>query len=133
MNIMGVGSLIKAGSELVDSLFTSDEERADAKRKLAEMAQRGELEELANRAGIIMAEAKSEHTLTSAWRPITMLVFVAIVANNYILQPYLSLLWPAAPVLELPPQLWELLKLGLGGYVLGRSGEKMVKMWRAKD
>ena len=57
-----------------------------------------------------------------------MLTFVAIIANNYILYPYLSLFWGEAPVLEIPPDMWGLLKIGLGGYVVGRSAEKVAKV-----
>lgn len=127
---MGVGAALgiaKIGAGLIDKLFTSDEERATAKLKLMEMEQSGELQKLATAASVVEAEAKSEHFLTSAWRPITMLTFVAIIANNYILYPYLSLFWPEAPTLEIPADMWELLKIGLGGYVVGRSVEKGAK------
>ncbi len=59
-----------------------------------------------------------------------MLTFVAIIANNYILYPYLALFWSDAPVLEIPPDMWGLLKIGLGGYVVGRSGEKIATAWK---
>jgi hypothetical protein len=59
-----------------------------------------------------------------------MLVFVAIVANNYLLYPYVSLFWAAAPMLELPPDLWDLIKIGLGGYVVGRSAEKVATNYK---
>ena len=75
-----------------------------------------------------MAEANSDHWIVAAWRPITMLTFVTIIANNYIVYPYLSLFWSEAPNLDLPPDLWDLLKIGLGGYVVGRSGEKIAKV-----
>ena len=61
-----------------------------------------------------------------------MIVFVTIIANNYILYPYLSLLWESAPVLSIPEQMWALLKIGLGGYVGGRTVEKVVKLWKEK-
>jgi len=81
-------------------------------------------------AKVIETEAKSEHFLTSTWRPITMLVFVFIIANNYIIYPYLSLFFSKAPILKIPPDMWELLKIGLGGYVVGRSVEKALKFYK---
>jgi len=67
--------------------------------------------------------------LKAQWRPITMLVFVAIVANNYIIAPYIGLFFGAEYRLELamPEQLWSLLQIGLGGYVVGRSAEKVAE------
>jgi len=74
---------------------------------------------------VIQAEAKSEHFLTATWRPITMLVLVFIVANNFIFAPYFTALFSVKiPTLELTDGMWELLKLGLGGYIIGRSVEK---------
>lgn len=71
-------------------------------------------------AKVLAAEAASPSWLTSSWRPILMLVFTAIVAYDYLVAPLLS-----RPILPPPPDLWELLKLGVGGYVMGRSLEKV--------
>ena len=81
-------------------------------------------------ASVVVAELQSGAWLAQNWRPITMLTFVFIIANNYILYPYLSLFWNVAPKLEIPPDMWGLLKIGLGGYVVGRSGEKIAKALR---
>jgi len=132
MSLLTTG-LVKAGFSLIDKLFTSDEEKSAAKRKLLELEQQGELAKIAAASAVVKAEAKSEHWLTSTWRPITMLVFVFIIANNYILYPYLSLFLEQAPKLALPPDLWDLLKIGLGGYVVGRSGEKVVREYKKKS
>jgi hypothetical protein len=59
-----------------------------------------------------------------------MLVFTAIVANNYILAPYLQAMFGWSVSLEMPEQLWNLLSIGIGGYIFGRSGEKAVKHWK---
>ena len=47
---------------------------------------------------------------------------------NYIVHP-----WFGLRMLPLPPDMWELLKIGVGGYVVGRSVEKGVKVWRQGD
>lgn len=83
-------------------------------------------------AQIISSEAKSEHWITSAWRPLTMLIFTAIIANNYILVPYINSFGASVPILELNDQMWELLKLGIGGYIVGRSVEKTATIWKTK-
>jgi len=119
--------LVKAGFDLVDNLFTSDEEKAQAKQKLMAMEQKGELKKISESAGVVKAEANSDSFLTSNWRPITMLVFVVIIANNFILAPYVDLFFSTDVRLEIPPDMWQLLKVGLGGYVVSRGGEKMVR------
>lgn len=120
-------ALLEIGGNLIDDLFTSDEEKAEAKLRLATLHQAGKLKELEASMNTIVAEANSDHFIVAAWRPITMLVFVGIIANNYIIYPYLNLFFDTGVLLDLPPDLWDLLKIGLGGYVVGRSTEKVAK------
>ena len=127
MLIDGITNLI---STVVTRVFPDKTKVAEIEAEITKLAQSGEMEVLANRFGVIQAEANSKHFLTAAWRPITMLTFVAIIANNYILYPYLSLFFEAAPILEIPPDMWDLLKIGLGGYVVGRTGEKMMESYK---
>tara|TARA_R110000803_G_scaffold83553_1_gene149621 strand:- start:585 stop:980 length:396 start_codon:yes stop_codon:yes gene_type:complete len=118
-------AIFNIGGKLIDRLWPDPEQRDAAKLKLVELNQAGELAELDAAMNIIVAEAQSTHWIVAAWRPVTMMIFAAIVANNYLLYPYISLFWQAAPLLELPPDLWDLIKIGLGGYVVGRSAEKV--------
>jgi hypothetical protein len=86
--------------------------------------------EINRRAEIITAEATGESWLQRNWRPLLMLVTISIVANNYIIYPYLTLFGVPSMALELPDKLWNLLTLGVGGYVVGRSAEKVVNIWK---
>ncbi len=125
-----IPALIPLFGTLLDKIFPDPTAAAAAKLKLLELEQSGDLEELKQAGSIITAEADSEHWIVAAWRPITMLIFVAIIANNYILAPYISLFFSVDISLELPPDLWDLLKIGLGGYVLSRGVEKTVKEYK---
>ena len=106
--------------KIIDNLFTSDEERTDAKNKIIQVLREKELELQKMQTDIIIAEAKG-NWLQRSWRPILMLSFGFIV----IYTKFISQLAPQliTPVLE--PEFWSLLKLGIGGYVIGRSGEKI--------
>ena len=84
--------------------------------------------EIDARAQIIAAEARGKSRLQRNWRPLPMLTFTYIIAHNYIISPMFSL-----PRLDIPPDMWELLKLGMGGYIVGRSIEKGVEAWRKQD
>jgi hypothetical protein len=88
--------------------------------------------ELQGAVNIILAEAQGQSWMQRNWRPLLMLTIVAIVANNYLLAPYVNALFGAgtAPVLELPDHLWTLMNIGVGGYVIGRSTEKAVAAWK---
>ena len=113
------------GKTLISRFFPDKEEAGKREAEMYAMMATGEFDQFKQRVSVIVAEAQSTNSLASSWRPITMLTFVAIIANNYLVYPYLSLFWGAAPVLEIPPDMWALLKIGLGGYVVGRSGEKI--------
>ena len=82
-------------------------------------------------AQVVMSEAKSEHTITATWRPTLMLTITAIVGWNYLLAPLVELAvrllaGDQLPLsIPLPDELWNLLMIGVGGYVVGRSAEKV--------
>lgn len=129
MSFDPLSAVLDIGSKIIDRVIPDKNAARAAKDKLVGMELGAEMKELEAAMNIIVAEASSEHWLVAAWRPITMLVFVTIVGNNYLIYPYLALFWNDAPVLTLPPDLWDLLKIGLGGYVVGRSAEKIVKSY----
>ena len=83
-----------------------------------------EIEKL--KAGVIEAEM-SGNWLQRSWRPILMMSLVVIVVNNYILFPYFP---ETLTMLDLPDELWNLLTIGVGGYVAWRSIEKAVKIYK---
>jgi len=125
MNLLDIiGTIIKPIGDLIDNITTTDEERAEAKEKLNEI-QNNLIFKLVNyeqilinaKSRIIEAEAKGESWLQRSWRPITMLTFlVLVVCDSFGLLAF-----------RLSNEAWTLLQIGLGGYVIGRSGEKMVK------
>lgn len=82
------------------------------------------------RSDIIVAEASSKHWVTATWRPMLMYVFTAIIATNYLIFPLISIFHPPImdSLLEIPDEFWTLLNIGVGGYVVGRSSEKVAKL-----
>ena len=112
--------LISAGMELIKRFFPDPQQAAEAQLKLMEMAQKGELEELSLRAGIVKAEAESPNWLASSWRPLLMLTFGGLIVARWFG-------WAAPSLSEAEYlKLWDIVQLGLGGYVIGRSVEKVV-------
>jgi hypothetical protein len=102
------------GNLIPDPAVKAQAEAEIAKQLLASSA------ELERAAGdIVLAEAKSEHFLAACWRPILMLTFGALIVARWLgySAPGIS----EAEVLKL----WDIVQLGLGGYVIGRSAEKI--------
>lgn len=120
MSALLAPAIIGMGTALIDRLFPDKDKADQAKIQLVTMLQNGELQELAARSGIIQAEAASEHWLAATWRPVTMLVFVGLITARWFG-------WAAPNLSEAEYlKLWSIVELGLGGYVIGRSGEKVL-------
>lgn len=128
-----VSNIIKPVADCIDSVHTSDEEKLKLRNELAKMTfemnskvLEYENKLLESRASIINSEARSSHWLTASWRPIVMLSFTAIVIARWFGLTSSSI----TPVLE--AQLFDIIKLGLTGYIAGRSLEKAVKSYKKK-
>jgi hypothetical protein len=105
--------------QIVGSLFPDPTEKAKAEAETMRqlLSHQAEIESAA--AKIINTEAASTHWLAANWRPLTMLVFVGLIVARWFG-------W-AAPGLQEAEylKLWSIVEFGLGGYVVGRSVEKV--------
>lgn len=141
MNVVDiVSTIISPITTMVDKITTTKEEKIALQNELARIkneflskALNYEAEITKIQSEVVKTEAKGKSWIQRIWRPITMLVFVAIIFNNYILMPYFKALFGWGVELDVPPDLWELIKLGLGGYIFGRSAEKVVKELKGKE
>jgi hypothetical protein len=116
-------------AQVIDAVHTSTEEKLEAKRKIMETQnalfvqvldyERAQLEA---QSKIITAEAQGQSVLQRNWRPITMLTFLVLVVLDALGQlPF-----------RLAAEAWTLLQIGLGGYVAGRSAEKIAENYLKK-
>ncbi len=127
LNLIGAiaGPLLGGLFSVVDQAVEDKDEAARIKARLQEMVLSGQMKEIEEAAAVIRAEANGDSWLQRNWRPMLMCLFGVIIGNNYIIVPLFG-----TPAADIPPDMWELLKLGVGGYVVGRSVEKGVKVWR---
>lgn len=107
-----------AGNLFPDPAQQAERDKVQAEFTLAVMQQANAIEQSA--AEIVKTEAESSHWLAANWRPLTMLTFVALIVARW--------LGYSAPGLSENEvlALWDIVKIGLGGYVVGRSAEKIV-------
>jgi hypothetical protein len=69
-------------------------------------------------ADIVKTEAASSHWLAANWRPMLMVFFAGLIGARWFG-------WSAQGISETEYlKLWDIVQLGLGGYVIGRSAEK---------
>jgi hypothetical protein len=106
--------------DVVRRLFPDPSEAAKAQLELQMelMKRQSELEAAAS--SIVRAEAESEHWLTATWRPILMLTFGGLIVARW-----LGFAAPGLAEAEVV-KLWSIVELGIGGYVIGRSAEKVM-------
>ena len=120
-----LGPLVGGIFSVIDKAVEDKDEAARIKARLQEMVLTGQMKEIEAAASVIRAEAQGGSWLQRNWRPLLMVLFGAIIANNYLVVPLFG-----TPAADIPPDMWELLKLGIGGYVVGRSVEKGVRVWK---
>ncbi len=117
-------ALIGPVTEVIRELVPDNDKRFALEREIERLLIEQEKEYVMAGRDVVVAEAKGESWLQRNWRPISMLVFMAVIANNYLIAPYVQAFGGVAVVLEIPPGMWSLLTMGLGGYVVGRTIEK---------
>ena len=117
-----ITGIFKPLTKLVDDVHTSTEEKLTLRNKLVEIentitSQVLDMQKqlLTSQTQIITAEAQGQSWIQRNWRPITMLTFLALVVCD-------SFGWLANPLAQ---EAWTLLQIGLGGYVVGRTVEKV--------
>ncbi len=137
-----IGDVISSGFKLIDSLFTSEEEKDAAKLKLTKLAQDGKLKELEVSMSAIIAEANSKDPWTSRARP-SFLYVMYIMILSAIPMGILSAFQPEIAdrialglqnwLAAIPSEMWTLFGVGYTGYAVNRSFDKHSKNKYKKD
>ncbi len=115
----GIDDIVGAGLQIINKFIPDPAEKAKAQQAWLEMDHQERMQALGSSGEIIKTEAASSHWLAANWRPLTMLTFTALIVARWFG-------W-SAPNLD-PAEylkLWDIVQLGLGGYVIGRSVEKV--------
>ena len=109
-----VTAVLDVGGKLIDKFWPDANETEKAKIQTF-------LTVFTAQADIVKTEAASNHWLAANWRPLLMLTFGGLIVARWFG-------W-AAPNLSQDEylKLWDIVQFGLGGYVVGRSVEKIVQ------
>lgn len=106
-------------SEIIDKLVTTKKERLSLQKDIMNVINVYGSKIMNVQKEVVLAEVNG-NSLQRCWRPIIMLAFGFIVIYEYFISKVFGL-----PVADLPPNFWNLLEIGLGGFVIGRSAEKI--------
>ena len=121
---MTIGTVLQIfggiGKQIASNLFP------DPKDEIKRQEVAGQVQQalVDSASSIIVAEAQGESWLQRNWRPVTMITFVGLVVAKW-------LGYTAPGVTEaIELKLLDIIQVGLGGYVVGRSVEKGIKEWK---
>ncbi len=123
-----IGTIVGIIGNVVEKYFENKEEATRLKNEIMVelIKQADRLQEL--QAEIVKEEVKGQSWVQRAWRPLLMLTVVFIIFNNYVIHPYAEALLGKSIKLDLPPELWNLLLIGLGGYIGHSIGQKQASI-----
>lgn len=100
------------GKTIIDKIWPDASEAEKQKVQTA-------LAMFAAQAEIVKTEAASQHWLAANWRPLLMLTFGGLIVARWFG-------WAAPNLSEAEYlALWDIVELGIGGYVFGRTVEKV--------
>ena len=121
-----VAPLAKILFNTIEKAVPDKDLAAKLKAELQTQLLQSHTQELTAAAKIIEAEAKAGW-FASSWRPLLMYVSIFILVWNYVIGPVIKIFTGAVISFELPGDVWTLLNVGLGGYVIGRSAESVAR------
>lgn len=140
MNIFGwIKEIISPVADVIKDVHTSDEDRLTLRNGLAAIeyafAEKSleyekkvldyEIALAQAKRDVVVAEASGHSWIQRNWRPTLMMLFGSIVAWNYMLGPMFGVPPAEIPEDAIPAPLWTLITVGIGGYIGGRSMEKI--------
>ena len=109
--------MVGAVGEVIDRLTLPVREKRQLEVDLLGLLAEHEKEVARSRSAAVVEEARG-NWLQRSWRPLVMLTFASVI----LIGTFTSL-----PIPDETSRFWDLLEIGLGGYVVGRSGEKMAE------
>ena len=117
-----ISGIVNSISELIGQLTLPAREKKELEAEIMKLMYEYECEIAEVQANVIQAEATG-NWLQRSWRPLVMLTFASVI----LIGTFTSL-----PLLADSSRFWDLLEIGLGGYVVGRSGEKIMQAFARK-
>jgi len=130
--LQAITPLAKILFNTVDKAVTDKDLAVKLKAELQTQILQSHTQELQAAAKVIEAEAKA-NWFAASWRPLLMYVLIFILIWNYVLGPLILFFFKAYITIELPEDVWTLLQIGLGGYVVGRSAESVARTMANKS
>ena len=115
----GAAQLVSSIGGVVDNLVTTDGERQQLKAQIGALVN-NHLAKIMELQTEVLKTEMTGNWLQRSWRPILMLTFGALLIMRW-------MGWTSNIPTEVELELMDIIKIGIGGYVVGRSAEKISK------
>jgi len=126
IGILGaVAPMVKTLFKTIDKTIENKADAEKIKQNIQQQLLSGQLKELEAQASIIVAESKGG-ILQRNWRPMLMITFAGLIVAH----------WFGYTAPDIPESvqnsLLNIVLVGMGGYIVGRSGEKIMDKYKDK-
>ena len=123
MNPVLLAPLFQGILKIVDQVVPDTDQATKIKAEIERQKQSLETEFLKTARDVLVAEISGESWLQRNWRPLVMLFLTGLVGAHW--------LGFTAPNISdaIAKELLDIVQVGIGGYVVGRSVEKSVKAY----
>ena len=119
--------------KVIGGLFPDPVQAADAKLQIQQALNQAaaqvldaQAKQLESQASVVRTEiGVGANGWQKNWRPALMYLFMIIIGNNFILFPIVHAFFPEFVMMGVPEHMWTLIDICVGGYVGGRSLEKI--------
>ena len=126
LGILGaVAPLVKTLFKTIDKTIENKADAERIKQSIQQQLLSGQLKELEAQAAIIVAESKGG-ILQRNWRPLLMIIFAGLIVAHWF--GYTA---PNIPE-SVQNSLLNIVLVGMGGYIVGRSSEKIMDKYKEK-
>jgi len=116
-----IAPIIGIIGSVIDKAIPDRDEAEKLKAQITLEAMKADNAELNSATDIIIAEAQGGSWLQRSWRPMLMLWFAGLVGAHWLGYT------PDNLSQESVNHLLDIVQIGIGGYVMGRSAEKIMK------
>ena len=120
--------------KVLDKIIPDADAREKAKAQIMDELAKNDAALTEAARDVIVAEEKGESALQRLWRPCLMFCIMGLMVWVGVFVPLLSaatgvdfaklIAWNS-----IPQGMWQMLQMGVGGYVVGRTAEKSVASW----
>ena len=101
-----IGPIAKLIAKTVDKAVPDKDLKEKLKHDINTQLLNDGSQEMQAASKIILAEASSGSWLTNSWRPALMWICIIVIFNNYILMPFVNVIFGTTLYLDIPDPMW---------------------------